>query len=130
MDMDYRKNLRNAKHEAGHVINALELRMTLDFVTILGDGNLYEGRVCNVESHCHPMEHAQMCLGGLAGERINRKQPGRLTFAAILSGIKDDWKMACAEIKKFSTPEGVDRWANKILVESWHCIHKYKPLHE
>ena len=89
------------------------------------------GRVIELDGICSDYQRAQIYLGGLAGNRVDHKRPGRITAANILGkGLMSDWEMASASIKKFSAYEEVGPWADRILADSWKCILRLKPFHD
>jgi hypothetical protein len=143
-----RELLRRAKHEAGHAILALTLGTEFMDVTIvpyqptsrihiLGDKEPTVGIVRGglryeqgSTSYASNWDWACLLMAGLAGERIDRKTSGRFTSTDLFSGAYDDWCKTLVEVRKFSTPAGVDMWVNRILADAWERLKRHKAAHK
>jgi hypothetical protein len=59
--------------------------------------------------YCTTFEVVANCMAGIAGERINRKKPGKLGSVDILMGAEGDWQMAQHFIRE-SSEKGLSKW--------------------
>ena len=120
---------RFAKHEAGHALHhVLNFRHKFEFVWVRrtddepipldrpvnntsADGRLGGAVFCppNQQIYCTTFEVVANCMAGIAGERINRKNPGKLGFVDILMGAEGDWRMAQHFIRE-SNEKGLSKW--------------------
>jgi hypothetical protein len=115
-----------AKHEIGHVILILQLGGTFENVEIKSDGDerldgvsvtetvrslgwFPSGVVRRSGASMTDRTFVIMTMGGIAGERVNRKNVGRLTFADLLGGAMNDWEQA----KKVCTPAHLKMWGDE-----------------
>lgn len=77
------------------------------------------------------------CMAGIAGERINWKNPGKLGFVDILMGAEGDWRMAQHFIRE-SNEKGLSKWIvtdedkymNKALKHAHGQLHAFRSAHE
>lgn len=119
---------RFAKHEAGHAVHfVLNFGEPFEFVWVRRTndepvpeipGHTSEersGKGGGVFFQPNPQlvttTHALVanCMAGVAGERINRKKPGKFTFADILAGAEGDWRQARRHIQE-SNEQGLSKW--------------------
>jgi hypothetical protein len=77
------------------------------------------------------------CLAGVAGERINRKNPGKFGFVDILMGARNDWEQARRHIKE-SNEQGLSKWVitnedrymDRCFVDAWRQLKSLQAAHE
>ena len=146
---------RFAKHEAGHAVHfVMNFRERFEFVWIRrtkdepaprvpgtsvrpatqGGGVFFQP---NPSLFCTTHMLVTNCMAGVAGERVNRKQPGRFTFVDILRGAESDWRQAQGHIKD-SNEQGLSRWVitdedkymTTCMRSAWQELQAVKAAHE
>jgi ATP-dependent Zn protease len=134
--------LTMAKHESGHCAFALLLDVEFDAVTIVPHqlenknnlpawmGTTAGGGLLNLNGYIRPNEWVQLNMAGLAGERINRQEPGGFENGDIFSSATNDWKSAMNELRKLGIPKGqMDREVNLMLSSAWYALQRYREVH-
>ena len=149
---------RFAKHEAGHAVHfVMNFRERFEFVWIRRTkeelcpeipGRVVEeaerqgrgGAVFfqpNPQLNCTTFAIVSNCMAGVAGERINRKKPGRFTFVDILRGAESDWRQARGHIKD-SNEQGLSKWVmtdedkymTTCMRDAWRQLKYFAAAHE
>jgi hypothetical protein len=134
--------LKMTKHESGHCAFALLLDAKVDAVTIAPHqfenknnlpawmGTTAGGGLLNLNGYIRPHEWAQLNMAGLAGERINRQEPGGFENGDICGSATNDWKSAMNEHRKLGIPKGpMDREINRVLSSAWYALQRYREVH-
>jgi hypothetical protein len=141
-----RRLLRIAKHECGHALVALAFGGTFTDIEI-GEGattdrdlsHLLSEKIggvirCMGDGLTDP-HYVVTLMAGVAGERVNRKKPGTLSFADILMGAEGDYRDArpiCTplHIRYFARrATTVDRYLNECLASAFAVIQLHKRVH-
>lgn len=146
---------RFAKHEAGHAVHlVMNFREQFEFVWVrrtddepvpvipgakpregAGGGGVFFKP--NPQLNCPTFAIVANCMAGVAGERINRKTPGRFGIVDILMGARSDWEQARHHIKE-SNEKGLSKWVytdedkfmNQCFVDAWRQLQALKAAHE
>ena len=146
---------RFAKHEAGHAVHfVMNFRERFEFVWIRrtkdeptpqvprssvrpatqGGGVFFQP---NPSLFCTTHTLVTNCMAGVAGERVNRRKPGRFTFVDILRGAESDWRQAQGHIKD-SNEQGLSKWVitdedeymTTCMRDAWRELKYFAPAHE
>jgi hypothetical protein len=143
-----------AKHEIGHVLLSLALERPFESVEIISDtdeklagvsvsatidnlGGSAAGVVRGYGAGMTDREWVIACMAGVAGERVNRKNAGRLTFVDLLMSAENDWRQAnevCtpAHLKMWGykrSATDVDTYLNECLAVAHDIIVRFKDVH-
>jgi len=136
---------RFAKHEAGHAVHhVLTFGHEFDFVWVKrsddevppkkANGQFMSGglggcmyRSSDAQIFCTTFEFVCNYMAGLAGERINRKNVGKVDFYAYLMGCRGDIEGARAAIKE-SNEKGLSKWIftapDKLMDDALASVHR------
>ena len=146
---------RFAKHEAGHVVHfVLNFRERFEFVWVrrtddepvpevpgatkrsgTGGGGVFFQPNPQLVTTTHNI--VANCMAGVAGERINRKKPGKFGFVDILMGAESDWRQAQHHIKE-SNEKGLSKWfisdedrfMDLCFTDAWRQLKSLQSAHE
>jgi hypothetical protein len=147
---------RFAKHEAGHAVHfVLNFGERFEFVWVRRTddepvpeipghtsaersgkgGGVFFQRNSQLVTTTHAL--VANCMAGVAGERIDRKKPGKFTFADILAGAEGDWRQARRHIQE-SNEQGLSKWIitdedrfmDVCFADAWRQLKSLKPTHE
>lgn len=142
-----RQLLKYAKHECGHALATLAFGGSFTDIAI-GEEATTESDLSHLVSgqgiggvirkHGDGLTDPRFVvslMAGVAGERVNRKKPGTLSFADILRGAESDYRAAhpiCTprHIRYFARKATtVSGYLNECLVSAFMVIQRYKQAH-
>jgi hypothetical protein len=137
--------LRFANHEAGHVVHhVMTFGHEFDFVWVKrtddeqppkkANGQLMSSdlggcvyRSSDAQICCTTFEWVSQYMAGLAGERINRKNVGKVDFYSYLTGCRGDIEGARAAIRE-SNEKGLSKWIfndpDKLIDDALASVHR------
>lgn len=130
--MDKLKRLKTARHEAGHVLLALQVSgVTFREVTIAPVKKTLtttryrtdQGSVLGLGGTAGNYQWAEIYTAGVGGERINRKKPGTFMLADFLSGSGSDYQAAYEEMERVhDTEKEIEREITRRLRIAWNTL--------
>ncbi len=139
-----RRLLSYAKDECGHAVVALAFGGTFTDIEIgegtttdrdLSPGQKIGGVIRGVGNGLTDPRYVVTLMAGVAGERVNRKKPGTLSFTDILMGADSDYRDA----RVICTPRHirylarrattVNGYLNECLASAFIVIQQHKRVH-